>query len=880
MSELNNNLLALVTKMVPHYGQDDYEQIFESTVAHLNVGEQFTVGNEITRICQSCEKVIDLRKSVKAKCRKFIYAGRVHYMDELGIDAFNQGLEQFSGYTIGVFEAVNNAENNIAVQKLQAQQEHLNALKQEQQRKAQKLQHIMAAKLSYNETSYPVHLIRFGEYLNRQEERMNYSVSAQLTLADGSVVDAVTKDLSMLGIYLRIGQQHQVALDEQVTVTLSAQGSEYLSKIGSGIVYQIKRLEYADGVIWLGLSRSKDDTNLAWYDSYLENLIASNKYVYKVNLDNAIDAALKQGHEQVFFARTLSACVFVETLGGTKRIKYGLGSGRSVAMMEYFRDGRRCYLSSLLTSNVLSKLAQADVSHYLYCFTHKVENQLLYFAAFDWQFEDKAIERLFCAYGAKKESWRVFKVQALDFVAELKGEGLDMTQGLNNGVFVLPNQTEERDEAAPSIQSDGDNQTDHQINNLPDLSALKSAVIFTPVNALVDSQCYASQTYDANLMAGIKDFQLYYSSGTAEYSSDLGAKRSGIDWLYCGLEELRHESRYRYKTKILVSLDDGDGHTANHHRAIEGTSADFSARGLQLVVPTSLNVHEGQVLRLSFPLLQKITRTLKLSDLAYQVVRTDVEQKVIYLQAKIDTDLPHHGVRFFRDLIKQNAKKLPLLTESAARLNLVNGLKCLYQRFLVTAPCFINRVDGHNRLTKLVGGSRFVSGLSLLTERDEQGDFLSSTLNFASIYANESLADFIAHGAGLNTGADAKVDDDKMRSIDVFIGVKPVEQLEVLDDSAIDVSYTVTTSTELSSFQLQQQFVKQCLSEGQFYAMRLYLCPVERVEVRKLANELAYIHHYAQHKSVHIAKLLTRIAYVGEWVDIGDYVCRYLAVED
>ena len=289
------------------------------------------------------------------------------------------------------------------------------------------------------------------------------------------------------------------------------------------------------------------------------------------------------------------------------------------------------------------------------------------------------------------------------------------------------------------------------------------------------------------------------------------------------------------------------------------------------------------MIHLSFPLLQKITRTLTLSDLPYQVVRTDVEQKVIYLQAKVDGGA-HHGMRFFRDLIKRNAKKLPLLTESAQRLNLVNGLKCLYQRFLVTAPCYINKVDGRNRLTKLVLGDGVIQGLSLLAETDEQGLLLSSTLNLAPLYTNEHLADFIDTGAGLNTGVDAKVDDDKLRSIDVFIGVKSNEQLDsladdaVLDDDVTDIRLTVATSLELSSYSLQQKFAEQCLADGAFSAMRLYLCPVERVEVRKLANELAYIHHYAQHKSVYIAKLLTRIGFVGEWVDISDYVLQYLGL--
>ena len=115
----------------------------------------------------------------------------------------------------------------------------------------------------------------------------------------------------------------------------------------------------------------------------------------------------------------------------------------------------------------------------------------------------------------------------------------------------------------------------------------------------------------------------------------------------------------------------------------------------------------------------------------------------------------------------------------------------------------------------------------------------------------------------------ARWDEESVRSIDLYLGLSIDEQEQGII-SAVKTNVDFTNSSELSTF------VRTWISNGRFVAFRVYLGPVERVEVRKIAAELGYIHHYAQHKSKRIAQLLTRIYYVGEWVDIGQYVLHYL----
>lgn len=816
MSQIPDALIEVTYSLIPVFGQEDFDDVFELSAGEFTVGEQYQIRNELIRLCEPCEKVIDLRGEVDEKCKKFLHKGRVHYLDTLARETFEEGVERYGHYTVGVWEEVTNTGNNFRVMQARAEQERLNAQKYERQRKAEKLQNILATKLHYSNDNYPAHVIGFGDYFNRAEERMNYAVGAKLIFEDDRSCEATTKDLSVTGLFLRIPLSEKIELGDKVRVVLSEQLPKYKEIAQEGVEYEVKRIECIDKVFWLGLNRTYSEVKDLFSD-YARELIAGNKIVYKVNLDNAIDAVLKMGHEQVFFARSMTMTVFVEDLHGQKRLPYALTSGPNESNLKYFEDDSgKQYLPSILSGRLLNQLLDGADSCLLYCFTHRIEGQLLYFAAFSWQLdEDPEIKRLFLGYGSKKDSWKVFKVCPI----ALEKEDADSS-------FVVPKRSsEDAEETSVSTRSD-----------VIDLGKLSHALMLTEVNDKVSNHAYEQLGFNSELMSEITRFQINYNSGAY-----------ALKWVKFGLEELRHEPRFSYKTKVFVNFDNG--------MKLESTSVDFSARGVQISLPRAMAVNIGDTVGLTFPLLQKITRQLVLDKLQYRVVRTVNDQKTLYLQAIEIEEVMHHGVKFFKDLIKRNQHKLTLVTESTEQMRLTRALKNLVQKRLSGIPFYINRVSGQLRLTKLVGS---INSHPLL-ERLKSDEFMGK-VNIAQLMNNDAFETFIgAFAKGVSNPSECK-------SMLLFVAVS-------------DDDIKVKTDFELFDEPKQKAFVEQALSQGDIYCFKVYLFGVARVQLRKIADELEYIHHYAQHKSKYIALSLTRIISVGEFVDISEFVMDYLAVK-
>lgn len=826
MASLPDNLLELVFDLIPVFGQDDFEDIFEASAETFSVGDQYKVRNELNRLCETCEKVIDLRGEVDEKCSKFLHKGRVHYLDDLAKETFSKGLELYGQYTVGIWEEVNQTGNNYRVMKAQQEQARLNAEKFEQQRKAEKLQNILATKLAYTSDNYPAHVIRFGDYLNRDEERMNYAVTAYLIFADGSEVEGVTKDLSVKGIFMRVPLSAKVELDDKVKVKLTEQLPKYKTVAPEGIEYQVKRIECIDNVIWLGLNRTySEDEDL--FSEYAEQLIGSNKFVYKVNLDNAIDAALKLGHEQVFFARTMTMALFIDDAHGQKRLRYALTSGPNEANLQFFvDDADRQYLPSIFTSAKINKILSLKTDHcLLYCFTHRVQNNLLLFAAFSFELQtDEQMKRLFVGYGSKKDSWKVFDIRKV---------AIDSTDA--EMAFSVPSRNYESNDSDEDDEQD-ESESSAVVADSVDLSKLTYAFMLNELSGELSSGAYHSRGFDADLMSEITQYQINHNDGSAE-----------LKWVKYGLEELRHEPRFAYKTKAFVTFTNG--------MKVESTSIDFSARGVQIFMPRPVAVEKSELVYLTFPLLQKITKQLKLDQLEYRVVRTVNDQKTLFLQAVEVEEQMHHGVKFFKDLIKRNYQKLTLVSESTAQQNLTKALKNLMQKPLVTIPFYVNKVANQMRVTKLVGALEPHQLLQRL-----QSDEFMAKVNISVLMQHESFEAFISSFAkGTDTPA-------QYRTMDLFI-------------SCTEEAITVKSDLELTDKQQRQAFIEQALSEGEVYCFRVYLFGVQKVQLRKIADELEYIHHYAQHKSKYIALSLTRIVSVGELVDITDFVMDYLAID-
>ncbi|WP_352311616.1 hypothetical protein, partial [Psychrobacter sp. W2-37-MNA-CIBAN-0211] len=67
------------------------------------------------RLSQPIARFIDLRGLVTGQVKPYDHNGKQHFMDETAIEVFEAALKQHGGYTLAVYEAVMNTENNHRV---------------------------------------------------------------------------------------------------------------------------------------------------------------------------------------------------------------------------------------------------------------------------------------------------------------------------------------------------------------------------------------------------------------------------------------------------------------------------------------------------------------------------------------------------------------------------------------------------------------------------------------------------------------------------------------------------------------------------------------------------------------------------------------------
>lgn len=106
---------ALVNELKQYLGNAKFDLIFKSKTAELSKPEQFLIKMEMSRLSQPIDRFIDLRGLVTGQVKPYEHNGKQHFMDDTAIEVFEAAIKQHKGYTLAVYEAVMNTENNFRV---------------------------------------------------------------------------------------------------------------------------------------------------------------------------------------------------------------------------------------------------------------------------------------------------------------------------------------------------------------------------------------------------------------------------------------------------------------------------------------------------------------------------------------------------------------------------------------------------------------------------------------------------------------------------------------------------------------------------------------------------------------------------------------------
>ena len=286
----------------------DFEARFNAAGKNIPQTERFLLKMELKRLAVPCTRLIDLRGHVDGECKAFDHEGRTHYLDSVAQKVFANAYADNNGYTIAVYEATMNTENNFRV------------IYQKEKSKVSAKPQAEVSKV-FEKSQYPAKYYRFGPYFNRREERMNFAVTIRVSLEDGSHFECTSSDLSVNGCKLRINGFKAIRVDQEITLRFTGLEDEFQFGGESDFIYQVKNLTRLDNMLLVGLERVIQEKNRPdGFKQFLLGFIQGNKRRYKINLDNTISALEARIFEQYTLPKSNELPVFIEKNNGVIKL--------------------------------------------------------------------------------------------------------------------------------------------------------------------------------------------------------------------------------------------------------------------------------------------------------------------------------------------------------------------------------------------------------------------------------------------------------------------------------------------------------------------------------------------------------------------------------
>ncbi len=813
--------IGVIDRMKSLLNSADFDQVFSLLTSDLPKSKQFLLKMELKRMAQPCRYFIDLRGHVDAEVKPYEYMGKTHYMDDNAIKVFEAGLKQYGSYTLGLYEEVLNTENNFRVMHRKQTADRVRSALQQAPKVNDNAQPDAESEL----TPQYARIVHFGQYTARRDERMHFSIDVEVEL-NTKRIKASTSDLSVSGCKLKLPQHLKAEPGTLLKLHFTGLEQEFMLGLAEGVAYKLVDTERSGTTTYWRLQRQQND-NEQQFSEFLQKFINANKRRYKVNLDSVSQSLLSKGYEQFYIPRTSTLPVFIAVKNSQPVPISALTTDYNKTVWQYFLDEQHLpVLLSICNVRRLKTLLQqtsVEKSTTLYCFTHAVKGKLFFYSATSDELAVSAqLKQLFLGFGASKPSWRVFHL-SLQRTSASQAE-------------------------SPSTIPDQEN-----TNLTPALSSLVKQFIqdIRYIVSLTDITGSENVFWYQNYPVDQQQLKLLAQFGHKKLANTPPCEAVPVQYV-----NLRSESRYLYKTAVIVS-------DSEQQTELSGHSRDFSSKGLQLETTLPVRFKKGDVLLLSLPDMQKISTKHELSALPYEVMAVSKSNTIMNLRAVEGTE-PHVGRLFFQQLIQNNRAKLTQAEESPKYPGLSTALRNMYLNAQSHCAFYVHRKGIRyeiNTVAKGGNGSSLHQLLSLYSKNPAQLDLaLILQNNAASLQFAQQLKQM------------KRFDSPKAYELFIVIsnntaGKKP--------DLVCHYDY------EFSSEQAKQQFVLQALKSNMLFSYKLLLSRTGRPDTDFIAAELNYISAYAIHKAKILEEELWSVAGVIDVIDTSaELPWRYAATAE
>jgi len=614
-------ILSLAERLIPAYNSDDFEFLLGQMTEGDPPSVKILVKMELNRVMAPCTKPIDLRGRVKGECREYELDGLKHWLDDVAFNAYHKNTRKFGGYTEGVWEALCNTHNNFRVM--------------------QKRGKPLGTEITTDINGIDVEAVVMGYDLKRRENRLKVSSQIEIELLSGQIVHAVTVDLSPSGAKFKVPSAFNYKLGEVINVRLVELSKALeIEGIDSIIPYRIVGIDESyenDAVKYLRLLKL-DTTNII--EVVIEHMLKSDGQKTRHDNQDKIIRARSRGFEHTYLKHTCNLPVFFSG----NELKLALMTENNQKIWQYWHDERNQQsLSNLFNSQRMSLLTTEGMkgsSNVIYSFTHEHQDKTLFFSMMMPE-ATRELRQLFWHIGAKKESWKVFRLSVFELSAEERIELSEHTNELGLETSSLTH--------CGILQEIADD-TSRQDYLLAEKPRLASSEL---------NHFRHARNPDNNPVC-----------------------------IYFDAKSRRKEPRYQFKSPLQLSEPDTT--------VYEGISVDISKHGVSVALTAPCKLKAGETCSINFKELQLYDKKLPLDDVPYRVIRVSPGGKQLQLAIIEDSHIMR-TIAFFGTLIEHNQDKLIAKKELLPSNELLEGLHDILLDKMVSSPLFIEKRGGSLR---------------------------------------------------------------------------------------------------------------------------------------------------------------------------------------
>ncbi|TDF39782.1 PilZ domain-containing protein [Alteromonadaceae bacterium M269] len=800
----------IIEQLKPVVGEPEFNQVLSQVASALPKPKRFLLKMELMRLAKPCKHAIDLRGHVDGECSPYEYEGITHHLDEVAVEVFERQIRSFGAYTLGVKETVTNTENNFRVMHQKQQQEDL-------KKKDAEASETEEPPVDLSEV-FQANQVYFADYAQRSEERMNFSVAVEVFSEMEDALKAMTVDLSVRGLKIKLHKKHLFKTDERIMLFFRGLEKEYSLDKSEAIPYLITHIDRSRDEQRISLKRLFDKPTKT-FDAFLERFIQGNKRRYKLNIDNTVDAILTKGYEQYYIPHFTSIPVYISQQNGQYVPRYALTNDTNQESIYFWADEqhhlRLGYLFPHQRIEALLKKPEGEQETYIYSFNHIKDGKSYYYSATLEELEaNPKIKRAYLAYASRKASWRVYKLQLTDMNPEQCHQPLSLPDSVNDIV------RRQNQPPAPRLMS-----------RLKDLSHI---ALLTDITSDIGVKAYQKLKVERNMLVQLQTF----AHPRNKPPENIGLYRFKY-------QNFRRETRFQLRTEVHITMGDLE---------FQGVTEDISPNGLRIELNNLYPASRHARLAITFPKLQAMTQKHVLKDIPYDVADISAERNVINLTAVTEEDAPS-AKAFFEELIKNNRNKLKTDQIEEDIPGIGEAMRNIYAANLLNIPIFIKK-EGVNFKPDAITTPKVENALiPLLNFKSHKGN-----MNLYPLYSAPGLQqDFIRNILRkLKTNSKPVMDE-------LFIAFDP-SQTEI--QSAIQTQF----ADQFQSFNECRKFIAKALGAGRFYAIKIFIARTGRPDTELLRAEMNYVGAYASHRAKSLEEHLWSIAGVGDIVDVTDEV--------